>query len=71
LLKPGVDTGGDCELKSKLCDVEGSCGVGSDVKLCGGIESEDGIEALVGVPEVQRPRTRPNGPHGSIGAEDD
>jgi hypothetical protein len=45
--------------------------VGNDVKLCEGIESEDGIEALVGVPEVQRPRIRPNGPHGSVGVEED
>lgn len=33
----------------------------------------DGIEALMGAPELvmQRPRDRPNGPHGSIGVEDD
>jgi len=71
LLEPGVDTGGGCENESKLDD-EGGCDVGNDVKLCGRIEPEDGIEALTGVPEVvQRPRNRPNGPQGSVGAEDD
>jgi len=70
LLEPSVDTGGDCE--SKPGDDEGSCDVGNDVKLCRRTEPEDGIEAPVGVPEVvQRPRDRPNGPQGSIGAEDE
>ena len=72
MLEPSVDTGGGCECESKPGDEEGNCDVGTDVKLCRRIESEDGIEAPVGVPEVlQRPRERPNGPQGSIGAEDD
>ena len=67
MLEPSDDTGGDCECESKPGGEEGSCGVENDVKLCWRIEPEDGIEALVGVPEgVQRPSDRPNGPQGSI-----
>jgi hypothetical protein len=69
LLELRNDTGGDSECESKPGDEEGSCDVGNDVKLCRRNEPEDGIEALVGVPEVvQRPRDRPTGPQGSIGA---
>jgi hypothetical protein len=67
LLELGIDKSGCCEDESRLDDKEGACDVGNggfDVKLCGG------IEGLIEFP-VQRPRDTPNGPQGSIGAEDD
>jgi hypothetical protein len=53
----------------KGCDVGDD---GFDVENCWA-EPGDGIEALIGVPEevVQRPRTQPTGPQGSIGVGDD